>query len=153
MDVAVVEAGQHAPALEVDDLRLWPGQLEDFIAGSNSQNAVAPNCQRVGFKLLGVNRPNLAVDQNQVGDGMACGSFPVVRGGERAGQQAAKSNAGNARHELHSELEEDSSASLTDAQTQSKHWWWCGGEWRAMHGAAEQAQVKRVIPFKERLAS
>src|SRR5262249_18087208 len=66
VDVAIVEARDHAAALAVQDARGGADQALDVAVAADRDNPPAPHGNGLGFRLARVNRPDLAILKDEV---------------------------------------------------------------------------------------
>src|SRR5262249_25426422 len=63
--MGVVESRHHSPPTEVDDFGIRACQPADCRGGAYGQDALTFDCDGLGFRLLGIFRPDSAVQKNQ----------------------------------------------------------------------------------------
>ena len=67
--VVVVEAGQHAPPLEIDDLRLRPGERHDLAVLADRQKRAVLDRNGRGRRVRTIERGDQPAMEDQVGSG------------------------------------------------------------------------------------
>ena len=96
--MTVVESRYDAAPLCVDHLGLGADQRLDGVIAADGDDAVPPHGQRLGLGLRLVQRPDFAVDQDEVG-GHGRGRLGGAGGeGEQAGEQRRQQAAGHHAH-------------------------------------------------------
>ncbi len=70
VNMCVVEAGEHAAPLKVDDARSGAGEAKDVSRGPNLKDAIAVDGDGFGFWLSRVLGPDMTVYQHQAGKGL-----------------------------------------------------------------------------------
>ena len=64
--MGVVEAGNDAAAVEVDDSGMRPGELLDFRIGAGCENTLSSDGEGFHFRLLRIFSPDLAMQRDEI---------------------------------------------------------------------------------------
>ena len=67
VDVAVVESGHDPTPFQIHDLRAGSDERLDVIVLADGDDAAMPDGDCLGFRLVLVDRPDLAIPQDEVG--------------------------------------------------------------------------------------
>src|SRR5581483_6270377 len=67
MHMAVVEAGHHAPTLQIEDTRLRPDPGPDVVGTAHGEKAITQHRQGLSLGLRAVDSPDPGVDHDKVG--------------------------------------------------------------------------------------